>query len=254
MNLRHLNETSLESLIGNITLDHKDSQTSFFSFISSNYGAFVGSVFALLVFLTFVTCLLNEYFRKKYGFDLFRGQRLRTIARRAEAALERRRIAQRATEMGEVDREIKKVEKRRARLERFRSMLKSTTMTIQEENLRFLEGRELDEDRLLVLPMPGQDGKSRTVPAMCPICLCKYEADDVVIQSTNTDCQHCYHDECILMWLSTGKIHCPSCRQIFTKSVKNEFKTAKQTGDTEICERNEPVGEDNVLNEVDEEE
>ena len=47
----------------------------------------------------------------------------------------------------------------------------------------------------------------------CPICLEKYEVDDMVSWSASQDCRHVFHYECIREWL-LRRIGCPCCREI----------------------------------------
>lgn len=47
----------------------------------------------------------------------------------------------------------------------------------------------------------------------CPICLEVMEQGDIVKE---LPCKHCYHTECLQLWLSMGRkrmIQCPMCRQ-----------------------------------------
>jgi len=45
----------------------------------------------------------------------------------------------------------------------------------------------------------------------CSICLGNYEAGDVVCWAKTDECDHLYHDECIIEWLKTHN-DCPLCR------------------------------------------
>jgi len=82
-------------------------------------------------------------------------------------------------------------------------------------------------------------GGQRLVPNCCAICLSQYEVGETIVWSSNTDCRHAFHEECITDWLV--KLHvqptspplissgttttpvvvvattpCPCCRQEFT--------------------------------------
>uniref|UniRef100_A0A7S2MJL8 RING-type domain-containing protein n=1 Tax=Helicotheca tamesis TaxID=374047 RepID=A0A7S2MJL8_9STRA len=258
MILRRLNHTLSESIHGveniNGTSVPEPESNSFFSFIGGNYGAFVGVVLALVVLLTVGFCVLNEFFRRKFGIDICRGQRLQTLRRRRNEALEAQRVADREREMEETEREQRKMERRRARRERYTSLLKNVTMTLQEEHFRLAEGSDHDKDLLIVVPPNGPNDKEIIFPAQCTICLSKYEVDDTVIWSTNSACQHCYHEECILMWLSTGKRRCPSCRQTFAESNEEDSSSGGQIDILDPAEPNVSDGEDDILVEIDEEE
>lgn len=79
--------------------------------------------------------------------------------------------------------------------------------------------------------------KRRDVSIFCAICLDGYEPSERVCYSSNSDCPHVYHEDCIVQWLlSLGRtkckmqkfsecpneaqllnytLECPSCRQAF---------------------------------------
>ena len=68
----------------------------------------------------------------------------------------------------------------------------------------------------------------RNVPIFCAICLSEYETCDRVCWSSNTECSHVFHEDCILQWLiSSGKKR--SMNESFTrhptdeKLLKHEF-------------------------------
>jgi hypothetical protein len=56
----------------------------------------------------------------------------------------------------------------------------------------------------------------RCVPIFCAICLSEYEKCDRVCWSSNAECSHVFHEDCILQWLiSLGKKK--SMSQLFTR-------------------------------------
>jgi len=67
------------------------------------------------------------------------------------------------------------------------------------------------------------DGVSPPAPAdveisdQCAICLCEYGAEDVIVTSQNPDCNHAFHEECIVEWLVKMQdgAPCPCCRREF---------------------------------------
>ena len=78
-------------------------------------------------------------------------------------------------------------------------------------------------ERLLKVPCTTT-GQPRFVDGSCSICLLDYDIGDAVIRSTRRSCQHAFHDECILSWLSQGKKRCPICRNFFVPGSKVDGK------------------------------
>jgi hypothetical protein len=58
------------------------------------------------------------------------------------------------------------------------------------------------------------------VEGICSICLSEFEVNDTFIVSTRKVCNHCFHHECALRWLSSGKKRCPICRQFFVPGIR----------------------------------
>ena len=96
----------------------------------------------------------------------------------------------------------------------------------------------IEEDRLLIIPRAGSpllpshtnsqsDDSSiqtmRQVPAMCTICLDPYKAGEMVVWSSNSKCKDCFHEQCIVAWLSKRRggsdARCPCCRQHFIDDI-----------------------------------
>jgi len=61
------------------------------------------------------------------------------------------------------------------------------------------------------------DEEGKLYPAECAICLCTWEADDVI---KVTHCQHAFHTECIGHWLQSART-CALCRQDLTKPSRS---------------------------------
>lgn len=58
--------------------------------------------------------------------------------------------------------------------------------------------------------------ETRLVPPTCAICLIHYETGCYVSWSSNKDCTHAFHRDCILMWLlKKEEPLCPCCRREF---------------------------------------
>jgi hypothetical protein len=50
--------------------------------------------------------------------------------------------------------------------------------------------------------------------AVCAICLSKFEDHQLVCESNNGSCQHIFHKDCMIGWLTTKEHNeCPMCRQ-----------------------------------------
>jgi hypothetical protein len=84
------------------------------------------------------------------------------------------------------------------------------------------------------------ENENRAVPIFCAVCLSKFKLADRVCWSSNTECTHVFHEECMLPWLVTlGRnmskkkcynnnpseakllefdLSCPCCRQEFISS------------------------------------
>lgn len=87
-----------------------------------------------------------------------------------------------------------------------------------------------DEEAHLYIRLPvtcsKNSGNLRTVDAHCAICLGEYEAGEKIVWSALLQCQHAFHDECILPWLSKGKKRCPICRHWFVPGTKIDDQKA----------------------------
>jgi len=80
-------------------------------------------------------------------------------------------------------------------------------------------------------PRPGEK-EQRRVPSSCAICLESYRPNDSIVWSTNTNCVHVFHEQCISLWLlKQFKPACPVCRQQFI-SLSPETLVSNQTEET----------------------
>ncbi|KAL7435720.1 hypothetical protein ACHAXM_004805 [Skeletonema potamos] len=124
-----------------------------------------------------------------------------------------------------------------------------------------LSDMEDDDAKVLMednncLPQTNDDNR-REVPIFCAICLGEYEPSDKVCWSSNTECTHVFHHDCMLQWLkSLGKrvckqqrfsenptvkqvlnfaMECPCCRQSFIdKSVDVGVDVDIERGDDNV--------------------
>ena len=102
------------------------------------------------------------------------------------------------------------------------------------------------KDTKEVLTSAGDEGtkygeekniRRRSCPIFCAICLCEFEPSERVSWSSNPECSHIFHEDCIVQWLislgrTKSKMHrftddpseaqllnyqleCPCCRQEF---------------------------------------
>eukprot|EP00538_Stauroneis_constricta_P001072 CAMPEP_0119561442 /NCGR_PEP_ID=MMETSP1352-20130426/17645_1 /TAXON_ID=265584 /ORGANISM="Stauroneis constricta, Strain CCMP1120" /LENGTH=291 /DNA_ID=CAMNT_0007609651 /DNA_START=221 /DNA_END=1096 /DNA_ORIENTATION=+ len=73
------------------------------------------------------------------------------------------------------------------------------------------------------------------VPNCCAVCLGSYDVGESVVWSSNPQCAHAFHEECIIEWLikMQPETPCPCCRQEFTdlEALRKEKKIT-WAGDT----------------------
>ena len=74
----------------------------------------------------------------------------------------------------------------------------------------------------------------RCVPATCIICLLQYEPGTYVTWSSNKECTHAFHRDCILMWLlkKDEPYLCPCCRREFVleSMLNNDDNNEEERG------------------------
>jgi hypothetical protein len=51
--------------------------------------------------------------------------------------------------------------------------------------------------------------------AGCAICLSPFESQQLVCESNNSACQHVFHKECMVDWLTKHQDTCPMCREVY---------------------------------------
>ena len=87
-------------------------------------------------------------------------------------------------------------------------------------------------------PLLCPPARSRTetcdVPGSCAICLERYRPGCIVSWSSNNECPHVFHRDCILLWLlDKEKWECPCCRGEFVRESVvdgNEGKGQNEVG------------------------
>lgn len=106
-----------------------------------------------------------------------------------------------------------------------------------EEELNISRSDSLDTATVppaICLPCTSDSQTPRSVPNCCAVCLCPYEISDSLIFSSNAECQHAFHEECIMEWLvkMQSGCPCPCCRQEFIDLPDHKEAQAKTLGDS----------------------
>ena len=80
-----------------------------------------------------------------------------------------------------------------------------------------LENSDGTDDCRQIIQLPAIGiNTDRTIAGVCTICLCPYEDGDQITWSTEKQCQHAFHTDCIIPWLAKKEEpKCPICRQEF---------------------------------------
>ena len=92
--------------------------------------------------------------------------------------------------------------------------------------------------------------QSTRIANSCAICLGSYECGEDVVWSTNKECEHCYHADCILDYFVTllgtdddeleMESPCPCCRRAFCTFKK---KTSDDDNEKDASDRKSRGGE-----------
>jgi hypothetical protein len=51
--------------------------------------------------------------------------------------------------------------------------------------------------------------------AGCAICLSQFKPHQLVCESNNSSCQHVFHKDCMVDWLTNHHDDCPMCREVY---------------------------------------
>lgn len=69
------------------------------------------------------------------------------------------------------------------------------------------------------LPTDAANG-NRSVSGLCTICLCPYTSGEKITWSSKAGCQHAFHEDCIIQWLTKKEeLKCPVCRQHYCEPI-----------------------------------
>lgn len=139
-------------------------------------------------------------------------------------------------EMAERDYKIKKFAKK---VQRLISCLEEYQMELSVED--FVQPLEKNSDLAhngsvtksketkILLPRPGEIRLSELkheVDDFCPICLSNYEVGQNVVWSSNQECVHAFHYDCVVQWMKKrASGDCPCCRSPFVHKdvyIKNK--------------------------------
>jgi hypothetical protein len=115
----------------------------------------------------------------------------------------------------------------------------SDSASLESDN----EDNDDDENLYITIPVAGlfldRPAQTRRVPGRCTICLSKYAVGCDIVWSSNSACEHCFHERCIREWLlrqRDGPL-CPCCRRDFlidpfdidSGHVQEETETVDET-------------------------
>jgi hypothetical protein len=59
----------------------------------------------------------------------------------------------------------------------------------------------------------------------CSICLNAISSTD---KSFKTDCNHCFHEQCIKIWIQHDKKSCPNCRHPINQKLLDELNCSQE--------------------------
>jgi hypothetical protein len=78
----------------------------------------------------------------------------------------------------------------------------------------------------------------RQVPIECAICLCEYDVGSDVVWSSNPQCEHVFHKNCIEQWLMKQRDGplCPCCRRDFVIDPFDDAEALIETVPTDITD------------------
>jgi Ring finger domain len=92
----------------------------------------------------------------------------------------------------------------------------------------------------------------RQVPIECSICLCEYTVGSDVVWSSNPQCEHVFHKDCIEQWLMKQREGplCPCCRRDFVIDPFDDAEALIESLPTDITEES-GIGVDVTIQRID---
>ncbi|KAL7565154.1 hypothetical protein ACA910_021532 [Epithemia clementina (nom. ined.)] len=83
----------------------------------------------------------------------------------------------------------------------------------------------------------------------CDICLLEFESGDVIAWSTNPNCDHAYHSDCISDWLLRQPT-CPSCRQEYLPSPPSSDNEDDHDEENPFADDGDDLDEEEISSDV----
>ena len=62
-------------------------------------------------------------------------------------------------------------------------------------------------------------------PSICPICIESYKSNEEIAWSSNDECPHAFHLDCIIQWLMENN-DCPMCRKRYLTEERSIVDTS----------------------------
>ena len=56
----------------------------------------------------------------------------------------------------------------------------------------------------------------------CPICISEFTEGDMLIMLP-CHSKHCFHEKCIVNWISKSKAECPLCKRVISEEMIEKY-------------------------------